>query len=277
MSSKSRKSRATALKAAARAVMSHNDELAAHLERGVAIFTESPPISERLKCETNGAHKYIEDFATALKAFQRGCGTVQLVMADVKVSCIDLVLALKETERLLPASVTEADRRAFLDGCEMVINEETIFANLVSGVSGTSPDCPHGVYCRRIDNSVNSIKKHLTELNIAIQHIERDLRSPANPPPPPNEKTPSPVSPPQPNRRSYATRKAISVPRAAEITELSESTIKRLDKDPGNTNYPGRNATAKILAAWARIYREDRLAAREVRAANRPGLGLDRR
>ena len=187
--------------------------------------------------------------------------------------CRVLIRKLKETERLLPSSVTEADRRAFLDGCEMVINEETIFANLVSGVSGTSPDCPHGVYCRRIDNSVNSIKKHLTELNIAIQHIERDLRSPPNPPPPPNETPPSPVSPPNPNRRSYATRKAISVPCAAEITGLSESTIKRLDKDPKNTNYPGRNSTPQMLAAWARLYLNGKIAAREVRAANRPALG----
>ena len=89
--------------------------------------------------------------------------------------------------------------------------------------------------------------------------------------------TPAPAAPPpEPKRRSYSRRKAITQARAAEITGLSISTIKRLDMDPGNTNYPGRNATAKILAAWARIYREDRLAAREVRAANRPGLGFGR-
>ena len=73
--------------------------------------------------------------------------------------------------------------------------------------------------------------------------------------------------------RHYATRKSISVSQAAEITGLSESTIKRLDKDPKNTNYPGRNATAKILAAWAHLYRDGKIAAREVRAANRPMLG----
>ena len=76
--------------------------------------------------------------------------------------------------------------------------------------------------------------------------------------------------------RRYPTRKSITVPMAAAITGLSESTIKRLDKDPKNTNYPGRNSSAKILAAWAKMYRGDRLAAHEVRAANRPCLGLGR-
>jgi len=69
---------------------------------------------------------------------------------------------------------------------------------------------------------------------------------------------------------------AISASAAAMITGLSESTIKRLDKDPKNTNYPGRNSTAKILAAWAKMYKGDKLAAREVRAANRPCIGHGR-
>jgi hypothetical protein len=176
-----------ALHSAARAIISHNEELSAHLDRGVAVFSESPPISERLKCESNGAHKFIEDFATALKALPRGCGPVQLAMTEVRVSCIDLVLKIRETEKLLPPSVTEADRRAFLDRIELVVNEETIFANLAVGVSGAAPDCPHRQYCRRIDNSVNSIKKQLTQLNIAIQHIERDIRQAANPADPPPE------------------------------------------------------------------------------------------
>ena len=76
--------------------------------------------------------------------------------------------------------------------------------------------------------------------------------------------------------RRYPTRKAIAVPMAAVITGLSESTIKRLDRDPKNTNYPGRNSTAKMLAAWAKMYKGDKLAAREVRAANRPRLGHGR-
>ena len=42
--------------------------------------------------------------------------------------------------------------------------------------SGAEPNCPHLTYRKRIDNSVNSIKKRFTQLNIALQHIERDLR-----------------------------------------------------------------------------------------------------
>ena len=76
--------------------------------------------------------------------------------------------------------------------------------------------------------------------------------------------------------RRYATRKTLTIAQAAAITGLGRSTIKRLDKDPGNTNYPGRNATAKILAAWAQLRREGKIAVRAVRAANRPALGLIR-
>ena len=86
-------------------------------------------------------------------------------------------------------------------------------------------------------------------------------------------KSPPPVAV---RTRRYPTRKAIAVPMAAVITGLSESTIKRLDRDPKNSNYPGRNSTAKMLAAWAKIYKGDKLAAREVRAANRPCLGRGR-
>ena len=76
--------------------------------------------------------------------------------------------------------------------------------------------------------------------------------------------------------RRYAMRKTLTVPMAAAITGLSESTIKRLDKDPRNTNYPGRNASAKVLAAWANLYKGERIAVQEVRAANRPLLGHSR-
>jgi len=76
--------------------------------------------------------------------------------------------------------------------------------------------------------------------------------------------------------RRYSTRKTISVAKAAEITGLGTTTIKRLDRDPKNTNYPGRNSTPQMLAAWARLYRQSKLAVGEVRAANRPCLGYRR-
>ena len=87
--------------------------------------------------------------------------------------------------------------------------------------------------------------------------------------PVPPAAAPSPV-------RHYSTRKALTSAQAADITGLSRSTIRRLDKDPGNTKYPGRNSTPQILAAWAQLYRASKFAAREVRAANRPRLGHGR-
>ena len=209
MKETNQKNKVAALRSAASAVMAHNAELSAHFKRGVAIFTECPPISERLKCETNGAHKYIEDFATALKALARGCAPVKRTMKKLRESCRELILKLKETEKLLPDSVPEADRRAFLDGIELAENEEVGFYNLVTGESGAKPDFPHELYCQRIDNSVNSIKKKLTALNIAIQHIERDMRRKApaaDPPPAPSVKTQSPSGPYGTKRRKCRAR-----------------------------------------------------------------------
>ena len=240
------KSKVAALRSAASAVSSQNAELSAHIKRGVAIFTETPPISERLKCEANGAHKYIEDFATALKSLPRGCAQVRRVMARTKESCLSLVHKIKDIEKLLPASVPEADRRAFLDSIELVINEETIFANLATGESGAPPDCPHELYCRRIDNSVNSMKKKFTQLNIAIQHIERDLRKPAaaETPPTPNETAQPPGGPSKPKRRWRRAKPGeLSQNDVARAFGVSRQTVTRWEarqtKDgPDNTSNP---------------------------------------
>ena len=48
MKETNQKNKVAALRSAACAVTAHNAELAAHFKRGVAIFTETPPISERL-------------------------------------------------------------------------------------------------------------------------------------------------------------------------------------------------------------------------------------
>ena len=85
---------------------------------------------------------------------------------------------------------------------------------------------------------------------------------------------PKPIAP---LRRHYSPRKTISVPKAAKITGLSESTIKRLDKDPKNTKYPGRNVEEWILESWGtRYHKGEKIARREVRNANRPLLGSKR-
>ena len=112
-----------------------------------------------------------------------------------------------------------------------------------------------------------AVSDHLFEEFAEMFFLFRHLVSGNASTPPPRSAAPA---------RRYATRKAISIPRAAEITGLSESTIKRLDKDPKNTNYPGRNSTPQMLAAWARLYSNGKIAPREVRAANRPLLGHNR-
>lgn len=85
------------------------------------------------------------------------------------------------------------------------------------------------------------------------------------------------AAPKETGGRHYATRQAISVPRAAKLAGVSESTIKRLDKAPKNTKYPGRNVDEYILEAWGKKYRpNEKIAKREVRAANRPLLGNKR-
>ena len=193
-----------ALRRAACAVIDHNAELSSHIDRGVSMFTESPPISERLRCETNGAHKYIEDFATALKALPRGCAPVKTTMRNMRESCRELILRLKEAESLLPDSVPEADRRAFLDSIELVSIEELGFYNLVTGESGAEPGCHHSLYRKRINNSVRDIKRRFTQLNISIQHIERDMKI-KSPPAEPATATQSPATPRR-KSRSAATK-----------------------------------------------------------------------
>lgn len=178
MKGKTSSSDIAALKSAADAVMAHNAELTAHIKSGVGIFSKAPPLSELLKCETNGAHKYIEDFATALKALPRGCACVKRVMKRMLTSCKGLIDALRKVEGLLPDSVPEADRRAFLDGVEFVAAEEAGFYNLATGESGAPPDCYCHTYCFLIDRHIRRIKTKFTNLNIAVQHIERDLRAP---------------------------------------------------------------------------------------------------
>ena len=238
-----KKNKVAALRSAARAVMSQNAELSAHLKRGVPIFTETPPISERLKCETNGAHKYIEDLATALKALARGAASVKRTMKKLRESCRELILNLKETEKLLPDSVPEADRRAFLDCIELVATEEVGFYNLVTGESGAEPDCPHELYCKRINNSVSSIKKKFTQLNIAIQHIERDLRikSPPGPPAAPNART-QPTRGPK-RRRQRPQIGELSQNDVARAFGVSRQTVsrweaKQTEDGQGNTSNP---------------------------------------
>ena len=116
-------------------------------------------------------------------------------------SCRELIHKLKGTESLLPDSVPEADRRAFLDSIELVATEELGFYNLVTGESGLEPDCHPCLYLKRINNSVNSIKKKFTQLNISIQHIERDMKM--NPPPAePATGTQSPATPKRESRSS---------------------------------------------------------------------------
>lgn len=77
-------------------------------------------------------------------------------------------------------------------------------------------------------------------------------------------------------KRHYKTRKNITIEQAAQITGFDESTIKRLDKDPKNTKYPGRDAPVEYLAKWAKCYRDGKRMARSIKAANRPRLGAAR-
>ena len=119
-------------------------------------------------------------------------------------SCRELIHKLKGTESLLPDSVPEADRRAFLDSIELVSIEELGFYNLVTGESGAEPGCHHSLYRKRINNSVRDIKRRFTQLNISIQHIERDMKM-KSPPAEPATATQSPATPRR-KSRSAATK-----------------------------------------------------------------------
>lgn len=70
--------------------------------------------------------------------------------------------------------------------------------------------------------------------------------------------------------RAYKTRAAISFKRAAELSGLSERTIKNLEKDPKNSAYPGRNVSEHAFLAWSVGYQTEKAKRHWANMTNHP-------
>ena len=125
---------------------------------------EMPPrekrISRILDCETNDAHRLLENLATAAKAVPRGS-----LGADPDILIAECRSFLEFLESNLPCPECAA---AINDTCQI----EEAFVNFIKGISGGDPGMTRRQYSRRIDKFVRDIKTSFRTLGRAIVKLE---------------------------------------------------------------------------------------------------------
>ena len=147
---------------------------------------ELPPrekrVSRILDCETNDAHRLLENLATAAKAVPRGSlGTEP----DILIAECRSFLEFLENSLPCPECAAEIS-----DTCQT----EEAFVNFIKGISGGDPGMTRRQYTKRIDKFVRDIKASFRTLGHSIVKLEcslgqfrflqkAELREKANPPP----------------------------------------------------------------------------------------------
>jgi hypothetical protein len=125
---------------------------------------EMPPrekrISRILDCETNDAHRLLENLATAAKAVPRGS-----LGAEPDILIAECRSFLEFLESNLPCPECAA---AINDTCQI----EEAFVNFIKGISGGDPGMTRRQYSRRIDKFVRDIKTSFRTLGRAIVKLE---------------------------------------------------------------------------------------------------------
>lgn len=170
-----------ALRDAIAAIIRHNRRLTPVIRAGVS----TPGLTRQLKCECNGAHKYIEDMVTAVKSLPRGAPEAQVPLMDLKASSTALLQDLETLaqESGAPPELKRPLKHAVYDA--MTVEER--FHNFTIGVSGASPNIAHDEYCLRLDLFVRDLKKTFDEINKALSDVEDEMsartRSPKSPAP----------------------------------------------------------------------------------------------
>ena len=126
--------------------------------------TEMPPrekrISRILDCETNDAHRLLENLATAAKAVPRGS-----LGAGPDILIAECRSFLEFLEDSLPCPECAA---AISDTCQI----EEAFVNFIKGISGGDPGMTRRQYSRRIDKFVRDIKTSFRTLGHSIVKFE---------------------------------------------------------------------------------------------------------
>ena len=125
---------------------------------------EMPPrekrISRILDCETNDAHRLLENLATAAKAVPRGS-----LGAEPDILIAECRSFLEFLESNLPCPECAA---AINDTCQI----EEAFVNFIKGISGGDPGMARRQYSRRIDKFVRDIKTSFRTLGHSIVKLE---------------------------------------------------------------------------------------------------------
>ena len=125
---------------------------------------EMPPrerrISRILDCETNDAHRLLENLATAAKAVPRGS-----LGAEPDILIAECRSFLEFLESNLPCPECAA---AINDTCQI----EEAFVNFIKGISGGDPGMTRRQYSRRIDKFVRDIKTSFRTLGRATVKLE---------------------------------------------------------------------------------------------------------
>ena len=141
-------------------------------------------LSRLLDCEANGAHKLLEDFATAAKKIPRGEFPVDR-LDELLVSCNDLTFAL-------------VDLLADSHGCQTAIytvqRTEERLVNYLKGVSGAGEPPTREKYVEHINELLGELKECFAQLGLALVSFEFALEHPTPAAP---IATPLPAPPPQ--------------------------------------------------------------------------------
>ena len=128
---------------------------------------EMPPrekrVSRILDCETNDAHRLLENLATAAKAVPRGS-----LGAEPDILIAECRSFLEFLESNLPCPECAA---AINDTCQI----EEAFVNFIKGISGGDPGMTRRQYSRRIDKFVRDMKAAFRSLGHSIVKFECEL------------------------------------------------------------------------------------------------------
>ena len=125
-------------------------------------------ISRILDCEANGAHKILEDMASAVKAEPRGSlgNYPDLLLAE----CRDFLYFLDD-------HINSPDCAAAIND---ICQKEEAFVNFIKGLSGSDPNISQSEYSIRIDKFIHDLKELFQNLGHALTKFECSLGSRSN-------------------------------------------------------------------------------------------------
>ena len=204
---------------------------------------EMPPrerrVSRILDCETNDAHRLLENLATAAKAVPRGS-----LGAEPDILIAECRSFLEFLESNLPCPECAA---AINDTCQI----EEAFVNFIKGISGGDPGMTRRQYAKRIDKFLRDMKASFRTLGHSIVKLEctlgrfrisqkPELEKPDIPPPTKPRKR-------KPAKSAHTTEDSIKAARRRDCA----AAIKEIRRRVGNgESYAQAASYLKRNSAW---------------------------